>query len=260
MRARDLPRLRAEKHRALRPYVESAGMALLSQDEQKTWRMAWYTLGHPDVPMLFISSDMCRLIQEAVGDMPPEQDNANGLPNLRAIFPEEAGVKRIFIGFGETLVTDDGLGTPAASDSAMVIGIEDGRDWGLFFVPSPDLGMFTGGPAQRWLLALDNLLGSPGIAETVRREPRNAGKKSSRKSARKPGEVRVIDLRKKTKAAVKQVGEARKMGMHRWIVRGHWRNQACGPGRQERRMTYIAPYVKGPDGAPLLEGAKVYRW
>lgn len=32
----------------------------------------------------------------------------------------------------------------------------------------------------------------------------------------------------------------------RFTVRGHWRNQACGPGHVERRMRWIAPYWKGP--------------
>lgn len=32
---------------------------------------------------------------------------------------------------------------------------------------------------------------------------------------------------------------------HQWIVRGHWRNQACGPYLSERKLIWIQPYVKG---------------
>lgn len=32
----------------------------------------------------------------------------------------------------------------------------------------------------------------------------------------------------------------------RFTVRGHWRNQACGPGRQERKRIWIQPFWKGP--------------
>lgn len=32
----------------------------------------------------------------------------------------------------------------------------------------------------------------------------------------------------------------------RWTVRGHWRMQACGPARQDRKRLWIAPYWKGP--------------
>ena len=36
---------------------------------------------------------------------------------------------------------------------------------------------------------------------------------------------------------------------HRFVVRGHWRNQACGAGRAERRRKWIEPFWKGPAGA-----------
>ena len=32
-----------------------------------------------------------------------------------------------------------------------------------------------------------------------------------------------------------------------FLVRGHWRNQACGPGRSLRRRRWIEPYIKGKD-------------
>jgi len=40
--------------------------------------------------------------------------------------------------------------------------------------------------------------------------------------------------------------------MVQWLVRGHWRNQVCGPQRSERRPTWISPYWKGPEDAPVL--------
>ncbi len=36
-----------------------------------------------------------------------------------------------------------------------------------------------------------------------------------------------------------------------FLVRGHWRNQACGPRLTERKMTWIEPYWKGPEDAPI---------
>lgn len=36
----------------------------------------------------------------------------------------------------------------------------------------------------------------------------------------------------------------------RWLVRGHWRNQAHGPGLQERRKQWIEPHWKGPEDGP----------
>lgn len=37
-----------------------------------------------------------------------------------------------------------------------------------------------------------------------------------------------------------------------WIVRGHWRNQACGPGMKNHREQWIKPYWKGPEEARIL--------
>jgi hypothetical protein len=43
---------------------------------------------------------------------------------------------------------------------------------------------------------------------------------------------------------------------HRWIVRGHMRNQPIGPrnasGGQKHLRVWIAPYVKGPENKPLI--------
>lgn len=36
-----------------------------------------------------------------------------------------------------------------------------------------------------------------------------------------------------------------------WIVRGHWRQQACGPNFSERRPVFVLPYVKGDPEKPL---------
>jgi len=47
---------------------------------------------------------------------------------------------------------------------------------------------------------------------------------------------------------------------HQWVVRGHWRQQRCGPEGRDRRPTWVAPYVKGPEGAPLLDRPVVKVW
>lgn len=45
----------------------------------------------------------------------------------------------------------------------------------------------------------------------------------------------------------------------RWMVRGHWRQQPCGPGNSERKLRWIDPYVKGPEGLPLDVRPTVWR-
>jgi hypothetical protein len=39
---------------------------------------------------------------------------------------------------------------------------------------------------------------------------------------------------------------------HRVQVRGHWRNQAYGPGRADRRLRWIEPHWRGPDMAEIV--------
>jgi len=38
----------------------------------------------------------------------------------------------------------------------------------------------------------------------------------------------------------------------RFIVRGHWRNQPCGPGLSERKLLWIKPYYKGPEISEIV--------
>lgn len=47
-------------------------------------------------------------------------------------------------------------------------------------------------------------------------------------------------------------GDAKRMRNVQWPVRGHWRNQACGPNFSLRKPVQIEPYWKGPEDAPIL--------
>jgi hypothetical protein len=81
-----------------------------------------------------------------------------------------------------------------------------------------------------------------------------------------PGQVTIIRLRHESNASGRQPGESLVEWQHRWYVRGFWRWQACGPhypmaievgpGKFRSRI-YIAPYVKGPEGAPIKQSKKV---
>lgn len=66
--------------------------------------------------------------------------------------------------------------------------------------------------------------------------------------------VTVIDLRR---SATRGDGHSEVEWSHRWLVRGHWRNQWY-PSEETHRLIYINPFIKGPDGAPLLLRDKVY--
>jgi hypothetical protein len=65
--------------------------------------------------------------------------------------------------------------------------------------------------------------------------------------------VRVVHLRRRSypkSEGEKVAGPSREYDF-RWVVSGHWRNQACGPKLGDRRLTYIEAYPKGPDDKPF---------
>ncbi|MEU0160253.1 hypothetical protein ABZ154_15765 [Streptomyces sp. NPDC006261] len=87
-------------------------------------------------------------------------------------------------------------------------------------------------------------------------EADRATRKRLRRTGREPAAVRVIELRRPQQSGP---GDGSREFHHQWIVRGHWRNH-WHPKRQVHRPVWIAPHVKGPEGAPMIGGEKVYAW
>lgn len=76
-----------------------------------------------------------------------------------------------------------------------------------------------------------------------------------------PPAVRVIALRKSYREPSGEAshGEPGSRQYHcRWIVKGHPRLQAVGPGRTERKLIWIAPHPAGPADKPLKLSKRVY--
>ena len=90
---------------------------------------------------------------------------------------------------------------------------------------------------------------------------RHRRKEITRVMKRDASIIRVVSLRKAERTAHAtddEPGEHREYHV-RWVVSGHWRNQPCGPKSGDRRLTFITPYMKGPDDKPLKATAtKVY--
>jgi hypothetical protein len=42
-------------------------------------------------------------------------------------------------------------------------------------------------------------------------------------------------------------GDSGRLAKLRWLVRGHFRNQAYGPNRSKRKQIFIEPFWKGPE-------------
>lgn len=109
---------------------------------------------------------------------------------------------------------------------------------------------------RRFALAFFALLASPGIATTaLERADRSARKRSARAGV-DLSETRVVYLRSPPRSAETSSEESDRYH-HRWIVDGHWRSQPYGPASALRKPVWIGAHVKGPEGAPLLDGTKV---
>lgn len=121
-------------------------------------------------------------------------------------------------------------------------------------------------PGLRWivdvlattLLFLRQRIVRPEASAVQNKNARRALAKTLR---REPPEVQVIRLREFAPAPTSgddDPSDKRQVEWKgRWLVRGHWRQQACGPGRSQRRPLYIAPFVKGDPSKPLILRKKV---
>lgn len=103
---------------------------------------------------------------------------------------------------------------------------------------------------RRLLLALMILLDSRITATKAQPLERAVRRRAAR--AEVPSDVRVIYLRRPEAVGAPKHGETPVEWSHRWVVSGHWRNQPCGHGRSDRRLTWVSPYVKGPEDKPLV--------
>lgn len=74
--------------------------------------------------------------------------------------------------------------------------------------------------------------------------------------------VKMIVLRENLRSPYAREGDERvyREYDHRFIVRGHWRDQACGPHHSERKRIWVPPYVKGPADKPLIRKDVVRVW
>lgn len=117
---------------------------------------------------------------------------------------------------------------------------------------------------RRVLAALWTLLQQEGITrQEVHHVERHAQKRAARAGVTPEAtyKVQVVTLRKlhRTESADDHVPTGRHIGV-RYIRDGHFRWQPYGKGRLERRLTFIAPHICGPEGAPLRTPTRVNAW
>lgn len=144
----------------------------------------------------------------------------------------------------------------------------DGQRVGPKLVPVPEDRMneradVNGEPATypwsfnllRWMVTYWTMMNQTVVASS--REPLERLTARRVRRYKIPEHVTVVQLRRR-ESNQKHVGETSVEWQHRWMVRGHWRNQPYGEGRRDVRRIWIHPFVKGPADKPLVQTQKVY--
>jgi hypothetical protein len=101
-----------------------------------------------------------------------------------------------------------------------------------------------------WTMMRDYVQTQPAV-------PRSARRRAARAGAPEPAPVRWVTLRRRRSSSTAK-GTQDVHWQHQWLVSGHWRNQWY-PSIQAHRPRWIAAYLKGPEGAPMLERETDYR-
>lgn len=124
-------------------------------------------------------------------------------------------------------------------------------------LPAGTPALIVSALAAAWLL-----MQQPNLVERTIARPDKSVRRSYGRAGRESPEVSVIDLRHQyvPKDQDPSGGTVQRRYRHRFVVSGHWRNQAWGPDHSLRRRQWVPSYVKGPDGAPLLVTEKVNVW
>lgn len=113
---------------------------------------------------------------------------------------------------------------------------------------------------ERTILATWLLMGQTLVRSERLVAPRPARRRIARADPHLDPTVRYIALRHaRAEPSERTDAEQRTSSReyrHRWIVRGHWRNQWY-PSRNDHRPIWIDPHLAGPEDKPLLGGERV---
>lgn len=246
--------------------------------------------------LLHVSGDMCQVVAAAAESMPWHRIGREHLPAEQGLLvwdtppatidtPELAAQLPLrgcvwTIGHvGGRLGVLAGYCTGAADLSAALVtaGADPGPGW-VGTVPPLLVAVYAGiplgadveelrrafddttgdlEPASRVLVTTWLLMAQPIAVEATERIDRAGARQLARAGSAPAQPVRVIHLRRATRPRAGETDEPGRLYRHRWVVRGHWRQQWY-PSRDQHVPIWITAHIAGPDGAPLLGGNRVY--
>lgn len=151
---------------------------------------------------------------------------------------------------------DPGLPPMIIDNEAVVPWHPDGEPESGWLLPEPSSEETTHGWAAA-VFAAFRLATQAGLTEQETQRTNRPERRRTQRDGLPPRDVRIARLRTSDGHSSHPTGQTGHEYRHQWIVRGHWRNQRCGSRGQDRRPIWIAPHLKGPDGAPLIGGDRV---
>lgn len=103
----------------------------------------------------------------------------------------------------------------------------------------------------RYVAACLAFIEQPFIGTEQQRPDRATRKRVLAETGHEPT-IRVVQLRRASGSTTPKDGVSEPIQWScQWPVRSHWRLQACGEGRSERRPVLVRPYIKGDPTKPL---------
>ena len=136
------------------------------------------------------------------------------------------------------------------------VGFDEHRVAGFYRGVSQNHQVLNVGLAHT--LSALRIMQQPYAARATEHAPRAAAKRLARQDASTG--ITVITFRQPQRPPRERTAEPAWTLDHRILVRGHWRRHQhykTLDGRWAEKEVYIGPYVKGPEGAPLVVTKKV---
>lgn len=252
------------------------------------WRRELERLGSAD--LYFVSLEMAQLAAEAAKSIPSFQVHADDLPSRNGLIFYQGGLQGGMVHHDGTAEdtqavlwtsNDAGLYVTGYLHRDVLVGrARDDKQFQavqrllngprLYVNPSASFSAPFG--HNGWVDPPENrsvwhilpqlittwLLMQQPLASITEAHLDRAARRRLARAHSEPAPIRVIHLRRPASTTA-TTGPSDREYHHQWIVRGHWRQQWY-PSREVHRPVWIAPHIKGPEGAPLIGGEKVYAW